>query len=230
MKQSYPSMVRWAFTRLDLPIYFLLIFCFSASSHAVFVLQIDDDLDPLNGRTTVFDGDNDGVITHSGGFGAFTVNVTTGLTQPALSDPAKLDLNSVDVTGSTGGTLYIWLSATDFTGSLTDFTADFGGTTQGTVTLDFLHDPSNTLFGGTSFAFADSPSWSTGGTSFGGSIIDTVVPASPYSLTILATIEHPGGGQVSSFDALVSAVPVPAAAWLFASAVISIAGLRRLRK
>lgn len=202
---------------------------FASSSHAAFVLEIDDDLNALNGRTSVIDGDADGVINYSGGYGSFLVVVNTGVTVPSLSDPSKLQLNSIEVSGA-AGTLYVWLTNTDFTGAANELTADFAGTTGGggDVSLEFLYDTANTEFGGSVFAAGDNTSAATGGAAFSDSISAAVLPASPYSLTIFATIEHAAAGQVTSFDALVSAaaVPLPAAAWLFGSSVLALGAFR----
>lgn len=205
--------------------------CFASVSHAAFILHIDDDLDATNGRTVIFDGDSDGLISYTGGYGNFSVVVTTGVSQPLLQDPAKIDLNSIEVSGS-AGTLYIWLTNTDFTAPVNELTADFGGTTQGDVSFEFSYDVANTEFGGSIFASGDSASAATAGTAFSDSISAAVLPASPYSLTIFAEVEHTGGGQVTSFDALVTgtAVPLPAAAWLFGSSALALGAFRARRK
>ncbi len=50
-----------------------------------------------------------GAVTFMGSIGGWSINVSTGLTDPALP-VAQLDLNSVDVSAGTPGTLEIWWS------------------------------------------------------------------------------------------------------------------------
>jgi len=58
-----------------------------------------------------------GVVMFSGGIGAYTVNVTTGVSRPVVGDlfRAALDLNSIDVvTAAGGGTLTITFADTGY--------------------------------------------------------------------------------------------------------------------
>lgn len=189
-------------------------------AQAAFILEIDDDLTDSSGlaRLTITDG-GDGVVNFTGDYAGFTFTSSTGVTEPAIADPAKMGLDSLEISGD-ADILYIWLTNTAFTGPAPGFMTDFGGTTQGTVDLEFLHN-------GSVFAMGDSVSSSTGGTAFSGSSTTAVAPSDPYSLTIFATVEHTGAGQFTSFDALITTVPVPAAAWLFGSALAGLGFLRR---
>jgi len=192
-------------------------------ANAAMVLTIDD---PTTAGTdvTALDNDNDGVISFNGALGAFTVNVTTGVSKPAISGPQLLDLNSIDVSGGAGN-LIISLTDTGYTGSPPALKGLFGGTTIGSVDFDFLYDDANTQFGGTSFF---DPAATPSG-AFSGSSTSLVSLTAPYSLTIIADLTHDGSG-VSSFDAEIQAVPVPAAVWLFGSGLIGLAGLARRKK
>jgi len=179
------------------------------------------------GNTTVSDSGigADGLIFFNGGVGNFTVNVVTGVSDPLLG-PGQIDLNSINVTGGNGA-LRIKLTDTDYTGTVPAYTANYGGTTSGSVDFDFLHDSGNTEFGGTSFF---DPALASGG-AFSGSSSNAVNPGSPYSLTIEALISHTiGAGQISSFDAHLVPVPVPAAVWLFGSGLLGMVGIARRRR
>jgi hypothetical protein len=77
-----------------------------------------------------------GAISFSGSIGNFVVNVTTGVSQPLLggiADFGQLDLNSINVAASSGGTLRITLEDAGYTGP-TGFliaNAGFGGVFSG---------------------------------------------------------------------------------------------------
>ena len=180
----------------------VLPLCIASPANAAFVLTIDD-LSTGGTDVTVLDGDADGVITYSGAIGAFAVNVTTGISKPTITGPQLLDLNSINVSGGAGDG-YQPDRYRLYTGSPAGLTGLFGGTTIGTVDVDFLSDDANAQFGGTSFF--DPPVTSTG--AFSGSGTGTPTLTGPYSLTIVAAISHSGSG-VTSFDAEIQVVPVP---------------------
>ena len=178
--------------------------------------------------TTADDGAiADGAITFNGAVGSFVVNIVTGVSDPLIG-PGQLDLNSINVSGGSG-TLTIGLTDTGYTGAVPAYTANFGGTTSLTgssVDFNFLHDAANTEFGGASF-FDPAPV-SVG--SFSGSDTAVVGAGSPYSLTILAEVDHTSSGQISSFDAHLVPIPVPAAVWLFGSGLLGLVGIARRRR
>jgi hypothetical protein len=206
-----------------------LAISFATGAQASFVLTLDD---PTTGGTDVMITDGGagdanpvtGAITYIGSVGVFDVNVTTGTSKP-VQGPGVMDLNSIDVSSSTGGTLNIGLTDTDFTGTATSYSANYGGTTTSTVSFDFLYDASNTEFGGSSFASAGPLT----GSSFSGSGSYAIPAANPYSLTILASITHASGNQSTSFDAELRPVPLPAALWLFGSGLLGLASCVRRR-
>jgi len=218
------------------------LFILSNPAGAAFVLTLDDPLtsgvdivlsdDLLPGsftdsgllvsHTDVAGGA--GVISFSGAVGAFTVNVTTGISDPLIG-PARLDLNSIDVSGA-AGRLNVSLTDTDFSDSFSGFTVSHGGTTDANVSFDYLYDSGNGEFSGAVFA---SDAFNANGSERGFSFnyADAIVPDSSYSLSILASIEHTGAGQVTSFDATMSPVPVPMSAVLFLSGLFTLHRMRR---
>ena len=195
------------------------------------------------GSTTIADGDASdfnslaGVVTSINAVpgGNWAVNVTTGLSKPALgtADIPMLDLNSVSVSSVGGGTLNIWLTDTGFTGTANEVNAlaAIGGTiaSGGSVSFKTYRDTSNTAFGTeteltslgafTSSAFADST----------GAILDSTT--GPYSLTLLVSIFHDGSRffQSTSFDASI-AVPEPSSVFLLGAGLLATAFVLRRRR
>jgi hypothetical protein len=215
--------------------------CMSAV-HAAFVLTIDDlsttGMDAIisDGQgigfttgsglvTTVADaGIEDGAITFNGGVGNFTVNVVTGISDPLIG-PGRLDLNSVNVSGGTGE-LLISLTDTDYTGPVPAYRMDAGGTTDGvaTITGDYVAD--NIEFG----AGTQIGAIAAGGIPFDYSITRQVPSSPTYSLVIDARIFHRGAGEITSFDAVLTPIPIPAAVWLFGSGLLGMVGIARRKK
>jgi hypothetical protein len=166
-----------------------------------------------------------GTLTYQGSAGNFNVNVTTGISKPELPG-GVMDLNSITVSSTSGGTLLIALTDTDFATGYPGYQANYGGTTSGTVSFDFRFDNANAEFGGSSlFSTGDISS-----SSYSDSVLSAIPDVSPYSLSIFATITHGSGSQNTSFNAELRPVPLPAAIWLFGSGIIGLAGLaRRIR-
>lgn len=201
------------------------------NAHAAFVMSLDD-LGDSAAPTIIYDGSgNDlsgpnGIITYSGTIGAFDVNVTTGISNP-ITGPATLNLNSINVTGSSGGSLVVKITDTDFTGSFAELGAGYGGSTEGAIEIEFLQDVYNTEFGGTAFASGAHTS-SMGDLHFSEELVGSVMPGEPFSLSIVAVINHEAGGEFTSFEAGIAPVPLPASIWLFGSALAAIGARRRL--
>ncbi len=160
---------------------------------------------------------------------SWIVNVTTGITYPALGTPAsaEIELNSVDVSSSSGGTLAILVSEKDYTGPISGglFFSSFsaGGFTTGTISLFSWLGDTNTLFGFTGSLGTLGP---FGPGAFSDSTGGSASATAPFSLTMGATITHSGAG-VTSFDAHL--VPEPASILLLGSGLLGLGVVKWMR-
>ena len=174
-----------------------------------------------------------GVVGFSGASssGTFNVNVVTGLTPPFLGGPNEpiLDLNSINVSSSSVGTLIVMLTTTDLTGPISDADAQLfaGGTTNGVIKIESFIDPTNTAYG---TAIKTGELGTFGPVAFSGEDFTfDHTPGSLYSATIIATIIHNDPGDVTSFDAEYRIVPEPGSAALLGLAAVGLISRRRRR-
>lgn len=148
-----------------------------------------------------------GTINFSGSVGNFIINVTTGISKPVIG-PARIDLNSVNVSSNAAGLFEIRLTDTDFgptTGA--SLNLGIGGTTDGTITAFAFGDEANGEFGvggGGIFSTA-----AMGPGPFSATASGTIGASLAHSLSLAIIVDHSSGaGQISSFNAEV-AVPEP---------------------
>ena len=209
-------------TRILLVFVFVLFVSASGASASA-ILDLSSGLDTI----TIPDSDGDGFITFNGGIGNFSINVTTALTKPAIGSAnwPYLDLNTIDVS-SGPGTLTIKWTDTDFTNAIgiSSFESMVGGTTDGIVSFKAYLDTSNTPFGMTT-QLCDLGPFTDGYFSDGSLWSGTF--SEPYSLTLVAIIQHEDAGDVSSLDGELSAVPIPTTLLLFGSGLFGLVGIRR---
>lgn len=211
-----------------------------ASVQAEASLMITDGVNSL----TITDGSaNDssplvGVIAYNGLLDAsspWSINVTTGISKPNLGSDLIpfMDLSSVNVSSSRGGTLTVEFSDNNF-GPLVPgaFVSEIGGSTGGTVNYNTWYDLGNTLFAKTSptadLEFVSTP--------FSGFEVAERPADGSVSLTLQTVITHTGS-EVTSYNAslydstLRPNVPEPGTLSLFAlGAVGGVWMLKRSRK
>lgn len=164
-----------------------------------------------------------GLITYNGSLDAsspWTINVTTGISKPNLGSDLIpfMDLSSVNVSSSRGGSLTVRFSDNNFGPLLPgSFTSEIGGTSGGTVNFQTWYDLNNVLFGQTTQA----ANLDFNGTPFSGYAVADRPADSSVSLTLQTVITH-FGNEVTSYDAsmydstLRPNVPEPSTVSLFA--------------
>lgn len=202
------------------------------AAHAIPTLSISADGGPA---ITCADGaecdknPNAGVVGFSQSLGDFAINVTTGLSKPALTGGSPLmDLSTVNVQMWGGPhTLQIKLSDTDFDIYGGRITTIYGGTLNGTgasIKYGAYYDDGNVLFGQDELI----GSMESGSGPFSGSADGGWSPNGPYSVAEILTLTTSGGLTVFSGDFAVN-VPEPGTVALIGLALLGFAAAYRRR-
>jgi hypothetical protein len=193
------------------------------TSHASLILSLSD------GTTTSTVSSTSGIAWFFGGIGAFAANVTTGVSKPLVGSAFQpvLDLNSIDVTAGSGGTLTIELTDTDFIGNggLAQFLNTVGGTfSAGSGTFSTFLDCGNTPFGQSTLLTSQTVS---GNPATGTASTYATTCNGQYSLTQVAVLTLPGNAIYSGDSDLI--VTEPTTTILFGVGLIGL-GLALRRK
>jgi hypothetical protein len=163
-------------------------------------------------------------------FGTFTTNFEVN---NLVTDPLSMDLGSLNVSSSTGGTLTIIASATGldtpaFSGFISQFSGNFTGAVS-SVTLQTYLSGSNTMFGTDTLL---SSLTGTGG-SFGSTVGNNATATGPFALTEVMTITTTGRANLSLDGSIASAPEIDAGSGAAAIALLlgalGLVGERRRR-
>ncbi|HXF46397.1 MAG TPA: PEP-CTERM sorting domain-containing protein [Burkholderiaceae bacterium] len=204
----------------------------AGSAQAAPILRISDGTTTV----TVADGSSgacgdtmtqSGVVGLSCTIGNWWLNLVIGIGHDVLGD--QIHLNSLNASSSSGGTLTVSFTDTDFVNTggypALNFGGGIGGFSAGTVNYWMYVSDANTAFGTDSLVGSG-----TGSGAFSGSFSDWEAVSGAYSMTLVARIAHGWSNfpLATSFD-FIGRVPEPGVLALFAIGVLALGIVARRR-
>jgi hypothetical protein len=189
---------------------------YASQARAEIFLSVTDGVN----TGTTNDSASPGTASYSGTIGNFTTSIDIGAGFPAVgaaSDPI-LDLTSLDLaTGTSGGTLTVSLSETNFTTTTAakEFLSEISGIySNSSALMTTYYDTTNTQFGTGSLL-------SSGLSDNQASLVSEPPISGPYSLTEILTITA-GSNSLTSIDAAIVDAPEPASLPLLGAALLAL--------
>lgn len=170
-----------------------------------------------------------GVITFSGNYGGFDIQVTTGSSNSASGkEPAQLTINSLSITSASGGT---GSDSLVLTLKDTEFTVPAPGPVLMTSQLSTTQAPQGTNVKFQSFLNSAAGTILSLNGVGGKTVTDvTSIGATPYSLTNVTTISMTQSGTVQTTGITMVATPVPSSALLALAGLPVLGGYSWLRR
>jgi hypothetical protein len=192
----------------------------STDAGAALTLRLSDGVQTV----TIVDTDGDGLVSYDGTVGSgWRVRLSTGRGGGSLADAMELDSARL---GPDRGTLWVALSEDGLRGgSPSLLRAGVGGIADASLGFELWTSASNDLFGMGSKIFDGSASGSGAFAFTGGPVGDF---AAPYSMTLLTSISHGAGTQLTSVG-VESSVPEPGTLGLLAVGLLGVGATARRR-
>lgn len=191
--------------------------CLFTEAADALTIKLDDTINPSVTITDQVPGDSNpaaGAVTYIGSLGSWIVNVTTGISAPSIQD-ALIDLNSINVYngGQTPGTLKITIWDNNIPTSGLVMGHMGGAITSGTAAVSYGTFDGSNVIGLSSQSF--------GPVAFSGDTAAFAINGVP-GIEVVLNIGETG---TASFNTTLDSVPIPAAAYLFGSAMLGMVGI-----